>query len=83
MLNGRHLQIKFWAEAISTTVYLSNLSPTKAVMSRTPYEAWFGNKHNVSHLKIFECIAYTKNLAQNLQKFDNRAKKMHLCWILC
>lgn len=44
-------------------------------MNRTPYEAWFGNKPNVSHLKIFGCIAYTKIPAQNLQKFDNRAKK--------
>jgi len=75
MLNSKNLQINLWAEAIATAVYLSNLSPTKAVMDRTPYEAWFGTKPNVSHLKIFGCITYTKIPVQNLQKLDNRAQK--------
>lgn len=50
MLISKHLPSScFWVEAISTTVYLTNLSLTKAVMDRTPYEAWFGNKAKVSH----------------------------------
>ncbi len=35
---------KFWAEALSTCVYLRNRSPTKSVGEMTPYEAWNGSK---------------------------------------
>lgn len=48
-----------WAEAVATAVYLLNLSPTKAVMNRTPFEAWFERKPGVGHSQVFGCIAYT------------------------
>lgn len=51
MLKTVNLPIKFWAEAIATAVYLSNISNTKAVRNRTPYEAWFKVKPKVTHLK--------------------------------
>lgn len=44
MMKSKHLPIFFWAEAIATVAYLSNLSPTRAVRGRTPYEAWRGSK---------------------------------------
>lgn len=59
MLNARKLPTKFWAEAIATTAYLSNISPTQAIPNRTPYEAWRGVKPTVCHLKVFGCIALT------------------------
>lgn len=51
------LQVKgpsngFWAEAVATSVYLMNLSPTKAVINRTPFEAWHDTKPSVSHLRV-------------------------------
>ena len=54
----RRLPNQFWAEAVSIFVYLLNLSPTKVVMNRTPYEVWHGRKPSVSHLRIFGCVAY-------------------------
>ena len=39
MLQARRLLIQFWAEAVTTSIYLLNLSLTKAVMNRTSYEA--------------------------------------------
>ena len=38
---------EFWAEGVATTVYLLNISPTKAVRNQTPYEAWKGRKPRV------------------------------------
>ena len=58
LLKGKHLPNQFWAEAVATAVYLLNISPTKAVMNRTPFEAWYGMKPSVRHLRIFCCIAY-------------------------
>ena len=46
----------FWAEALSTAVYLRNRSPTKAVKEMTPFEAWVGEKPNIEHLRIFGCV---------------------------
>ena len=44
MLQHKNLPKNLWAEAISTTVYILNRSPTKAVLNMTPYEAWFNTK---------------------------------------
>lgn len=41
-----------------TTMFLLNISLTKVVINRTPYEAWRGSNPTTSHLKVFGCIAY-------------------------
>lgn len=40
MLKSGHLLNKFRTEIVKTDVYLLNISPTKAVMVQTPFEAW-------------------------------------------
>ncbi|GKE42540.1 putative gag-pol polyprotein, identical, partial [Tanacetum coccineum] len=47
MMNVKCVPKTFWAEAVTTSVYPLNISPTKAVYNRTPYEAWKGNKPKV------------------------------------
>ncbi|KAL4273006.1 hypothetical protein GQ457_13G030250 [Hibiscus cannabinus] len=49
MLQARRLSNQFWAEAVATSVYLLNLSPTRVVMNKTPYETWHDRKPNVQH----------------------------------
>ena len=39
MLIDTNLPYQFWAEAMSTAVYLKNRSPTKAIDGITPCEA--------------------------------------------
>ena len=75
MLQARKLPNQFWAEAVATSVYLLNISPTKAVMNRTPYEAWHGRKPSVSHLRIFGCVAYALKHPQVRQKLDEKSEK--------
>ena len=52
MLADSKLPHRFWAEAISTAVYLRNRSPTKALEGVTPHEAWSGTKPDVSTLCV-------------------------------
>jgi hypothetical protein len=47
---------------VVTTVYILNRSPTKALNEMTPYEAWHGCKRRVSHLRVFGCLTFTKEL---------------------
>jgi hypothetical protein len=44
-----------------TVVHL-NRSPTKALDSKTPYKAWHERKPVASHLRVFECLAFAKEL---------------------
>ena len=44
MLIGSKLPQQFWAEALTTAVYLLNRSPTKTLENRTPFEEWTGEK---------------------------------------
>lgn len=66
---------KFWAEALSTATYLKNRSPTKAVENVTPYEAWTGEKPDVSHLRVFGCDAYAHIPKDERRKLDAKSRK--------
>ena len=42
MLIDSKLHQCFWAEALSTALYLLNRSPTKSLNNKTPFEEWTG-----------------------------------------
>ena len=75
MLLDANLSKSYWAEAVSTAVYLKNRSPTKAVQGETPYEAWYGEKPTVDHLRVFGCDAYAHIPKDERRKFDTKARK--------
>ena len=75
MLSSSRLPHKFWAEALSTAVYLKNRSYTKAVLDMTPHEAWSGSKPNVKHLRVFGCMAYSHIPKDERLKLDSKAKQ--------
>ena len=66
---------KFWAESISTAVYLRNRCPTKTVKGKTPYEALYGKKPNVNHLRVLVCDVYTHIPKDERSKLDSKARK--------
>jgi hypothetical protein len=55
---------------VVTAVYILNCSPTKA--RRSPYKAWHGRKPAVSHLWVFGCLAFAKELG-HIGKLDDRS----------
>jgi hypothetical protein len=56
---------------VVTDVYIPNCSPTKALNGRTPYEPWHGRKLAISHLQVFGCLAFAKELG-HIDKLDDR-----------
>ena len=75
LLHFAGLPKEFWAEALSTAVYLKNRSPTSCFKNETPYERWFGYKPDVSHLKTFGCVAYAHIPAEKRSKLDKKSVK--------
>jgi hypothetical protein len=72
LLKQRGMSAVFWEEAMVTTVYILNRSPTKALNGRTLYEACHGRKPSVSHLWVFGCLMFTKELG-HIGKLDDRS----------
>ena len=58
MMSYGQIPVELWAEAMNTEVYLRNRSPTTSLEGMTPYECLFGQKPDVSNLRVFGCIAF-------------------------
>ena len=59
MLLDAKLQVRFWAEAIRTAVYIHRRSPTSSLPdSRSPYEMLYGSRPQLHHLRRFGCTVY-------------------------
>ncbi|GJS54680.1 zinc finger, CCHC-type containing protein [Tanacetum coccineum] len=65
-----------WGEAVNHAVYVLNRLATKALDSCTPYEKWTGRKPEVSHFRVFGCVAHVKVTRGHLKKLDDRSMKM-------
>ena len=57
----------FWGYALGTTAFTLNMAPSKSVET-TPYELWFGKKHQLSFLKVWDCDAYVKKFQHDKLK---------------
>ncbi|MCO5580198.1 hypothetical protein L7F22_034064 [Adiantum nelumboides] len=52
-----------------------NMTPTAAVHDMTPEKKFTGKKPDVSHFKVFGCIAYVHVLDELRTKLDPKAEK--------
>jgi hypothetical protein len=76
MMKSKGIPGRFWGEAVSTAVYLLNRAPTKSVVGMTPYEAWYGRKPSVDHLRTFGCVTHVKTVAGHTNKLADRSTPM-------
>jgi hypothetical protein len=78
MLKSMGIPGRFWGEAVTTTVFVLNGAPTRALEDKTPYEAWYGHKPAVHFLRTFGCVAHVKVAGGHLRKLDDRSTPMVL-----
>ena len=50
-----------------------SILPTSSLKGTTPYEAWFKRKPNVSHFRVWGCLAYVF-----IQKDKRRSLQPHM-----
>lgn len=60
----------FWSEAVRMAAYLKNRCPHKAI-GTTPYEAWYGKKPDLAHLRIFGSRCYAHLEEDNRKKLES------------
>jgi hypothetical protein len=75
MLNEKNLPNYFWAEAVTTAVYIMNRTPTATIHGMTHEEKFTGKKLDVSHFKVFGCIAYVHVHNKKKSKLDPKVEK--------
>ena len=77
MIAHAELPDGYWEKAVSTAAYVRNRTPIKD--DQTPYEQWYGRKPNVTHLRVFGCVAYSHVPNVECLKLDKKGEKM---WFL-
>lgn len=58
LLHHAHLPLKFWLEALTTSVYLINRLPHSAVQFQIPYKLLFHNDPDYLSFKPFGCLCF-------------------------
>ena len=76
MMKAKGMPAKFWGEAVTTAVFILNRAPTKTITGKTPCEAWYGSKPNMSFLRTFGCIDHVRKTKPNLTKLEDRSTPM-------
>lgn len=76
LLKHAGLPSEYWAEAVSTAVYLENRTPIASRKFVTPYELWHGRAPTYHHLRVFGCLAYVHvGKERRNGKFADTAKR--------
>ena len=74
MIEVRELNPKLWAEAISWAAHIQNRSFHKSMKGMTPYEAWFGEKPDVSNFRIFGTKAWARIPSEKRKSLQPQSK---------
>jgi hypothetical protein len=75
MLIGVGLGHELWAEAVDTTRYFINRSPTSALIDKNPHETWTGKKPSLKHLIVLGCDSYVHIPKEKRIKLENKYEK--------
>ena len=73
VLAAANLPKKLWAEAMRYAAVTHNRS-WNAKQGKTPWEAFFGEKPDISNMRIFGCDIWVHIEKSRRRKFDNKSK---------
>lgn len=70
MLHYKCVELRWWAEAVNTAVFLINRTTNSANQAVTPYQLCFGTKPRMEHLLVFGSLGYAHVTKQKRSKLD-------------
>ena len=62
MLESKKLAATLWDKAMHAAEYINNRVPHSSMKGKTPFEAYFGHKPDVSNLRVFGSTAWARIL---------------------
>ena len=74
MMNEKYLSKSYWVEAMLTTVYLINWSPSMPLKGDVPKWVWTGKDASYQQLKMFGCLSYKHVAKDQRSKPNNKSK---------
>ena len=66
----------FWIYTVKAKFHMYNVTPIKQADYKTPKELWSSQKLNISHLKVFGCLAWVDILKKRRHKLQLKSKAM-------
>ena len=64
----------FWVEALMTTTYVINRSPSTPLDGDIPQRVWTGKDMSYRHLRVFDCLAYVHVTNDKRGKLDPKTQ---------
>ena len=75
MLAQACLPASFWGRCLATQVKVWNCLPTASLPGKTPFEAWWGRKPDLSRFRVFGCMAYVFVQKDKHKKLESHMQK--------
>nr|CCA21616.1 putative polyprotein [Albugo laibachii Nc14] len=73
MLAHKNVNKEWWAEAVNTSAYITNRVPCRNRYNTTPIETCFGDKSDLSHLRVFGSTGFAHIDKTKRSKMDAKA----------
>ena len=64
----------FWIYAVKAKRHTYNITLIKCTDYKAPKELWFGQKPNISHLRVFRCLAWVHILKKRRHKLQPKSR---------
>ena len=68
------LPLKYWGDAVLTSVFLINRTPTSVLNGKSPFELVYKRSPSFENLRVFGCLCFSTKLNKK-DKFSKRAEK--------
>ena len=66
----------FWIYAVKAKLHTYNVTPIKWADYKTLKELWSGQKPDISHLRVFRCLAWVHILKKRRHKLQPKSRAM-------
>ena len=70
------LSNSFWIYAVKAKLHMYNVTLIKWADYKTPKELWSGQKPDISHLRVFRCLAWVHILKKRRHKLQSKSRAM-------